>query len=169
MLHLKKKGKPFRHLKLAVPAAVLPLLVAGLLMAGFFIAGPLQAADKSLYDRLGGYVPIAATVDDLVDRLYVNGTLNANETVKHIHEKGGQAGFKFIVTAWVVEKTGGPKIYFGRELDEAHAHLGLSDREFDVVMTECKTTFYKFNVPEKEFGELMAMLESYRGEVVSTE
>lgn len=142
-------------------------LVMAFVVSAMLAVAPGGAAEKSLYDRLGGYVPIAATVDDLVDRLYVNGTLNANEVVKHIHEKQGQAGFKFIVTAWVVEKTGGPKVYFGRELDEAHAHLGLTDREFDVVMTECRTTFYKFNVPEKEFDELMALLESYRGQVVA--
>lgn len=142
-------------------------LVMALVVSAMLVVAPTGAAEKSLYDRLGGYVPIAATVDDLVDRLYVNGTLNANEVVKRIHEKQGQAGFKFIVTAWVVEKTGGPKVYFGRELEEAHAHLGLTDREFDVVMTECRTTFYKFNVPEQEFDELMALLESYRGQVVS--
>lgn len=141
-------------------------LLAVMMVLAVTMTSPF-AAEKSLYDRLGGYGPIAATVDDLVDRLYVNGTLNANETVKHIHDKGGKAGFKFIVTAWVVQRTGGPKVYFGRELDEAHAHLGLNDREFDVVMTECKTTFYKFNVPEAEFDELMAILESYRGDVVS--
>lgn len=131
------------------------------------VLAPAAAEDKSLYDRLGGYGPIAATVDDLVDRLYVNGTLNANPVVKAIHDRGEKAGFKFIVTAWVVEKTGGPKVYPGRTLDKAHAHLGLTNRDFDVVMNECRTTFYKFNVPAKEFDELMTMLESFRGEVVT--
>ncbi len=125
------------------------------------------AEEKSLYERLDGIYPIAATVDDLVDRLYVNGTLNANPVVKAVHDRQGQAGFKVLVTAWVVEKTGGPKMYPGLPLDKAHAHLNITDREFDVVMNECATTFYKFNVPEREFDELMALLESYRPQVVT--
>ena len=124
------------------------------------------AEEKSLYERLGIY-PIAATVDDLVDRLYVNGTLNANPAVKAVHDRQGQAGFKVLLTAWVVEKTGGPKMYPGLPLDKAHAHLNITDREFDVVMNEAATTFYKFNVPEREFDELMALLERYRPQVVT--
>lgn len=141
-------------------------LLAGLAM-GILLAATPAAAEPSLYERLGGYIPIAATVDDLVDRLYVNATVNQNPATKAVHDLNQRAGFKFIVTAWVVEKTGGPKIYFGRDMKEAHAQLSLTEREFDVVMTECKTTFYKFGVPEKEMNELMAMLESYKEQVVS--
>ncbi|MBI4005647.1 MAG: group 1 truncated hemoglobin [Gammaproteobacteria bacterium] len=128
---------------------------------------PAAAEEKSLYERLGGVYPIAATVDDLVDRLYVNGTLNANPAVKAVHDRQGQAGFKVMVTNWVVEHTGGPKNYSGLPLDKAHAHLNITNREFDVVMNECATTFYKFNVPKKEMDDLMALLESYRSQVVT--
>ncbi len=135
--------------------------------AAEYVAIAEAAEENSLYERLGGTYPIAATVDDLVDRLYVNGTLNANPAVKAVHDRQGQAGFKVLVTAWVVEKTGGPKMYPGLPLDKAHAHLNITDREFDVVMNEAATTFYKFNVPEREFDELMALLESYRPQVVT--
>ncbi len=135
--------------------------------AVILVAKPALAEEESLYERLGGIYPIAATVDDLVDRLHVNGTLNANPAVKAVHDRQGQAGFKVLVTAWVVEKTGGPKMYPGLPLDKAHAHLNITDREFDVVMNEAATTFYKFNVPEREFDELMALLESYRPQVVT--
>jgi Truncated hemoglobins len=136
-------------------------------VATILAAGPAAAEEKSLYDRLGGYNAIAATVDDLVDRLYVNGTLNANPAIKAVHDLGQKAGFKYIVTAWVIQNTGGPNIYPGRPLDEAHAHLGITDREFDVVMNECRTTFYKFNVAIKEFDEIMTLLESFRPQVVT--
>lgn len=139
--------------------------VAAALMV--LVATPSKAAEESLYQRLGGLYPIAATVNDIVDRLYVNGTLNANPIIKAIHAKQGQAGFKVMVTNWVVQRVGGPKIYSGETLDKAHAHLNISNREFDVVMNECATTFYKFNVPKKEMDELMAVLESYRTQVVT--
>ncbi len=152
---------------------VLRLLCAATAVAVVLVAMPTAAdeekseEEKSLYDRLGGVYPIAATVDNMVDRLYINGTLNANPAVKAVHDRQGQPGFKVLVTAWVVEKTGGPKMYPGLPLDKAHAHLNITDREFDVVMNEAATTFYKFNVPEREFDELMALLESYRPQVVT--
>lgn len=152
---------------LKIRAFAMGILGSLFLAAALFAAAPASAQEKSLYDRLGGFNPIAATVDDLVDRLYVNGTLNANPAIKAVHDLGNKAGFKYIVTAWVVEKTGGQKMYPGRTMDKAHAHLGVTDREFDIVLNECRTTFYKFNVPAKELEEVMAILEAQRPQVVT--
>ena len=129
----------------------------------------IATSGASLYDRLGGYNAIAATADDLTDRLYVNAALNANPAIAAFHDKHEKAGFKYMLTAWVVANTGGPKqVYSGRTMDEAHAKLSISAREFDIVMTECRTTFYKFNVPHKELEEMMAILESYKSRIVTS-
>ena len=125
-----------------------------------------MAEAQSLYERLGGYIPIAATADDLTDRLYVNETLNSNPAIKAFHDKHEKAGFKYILTNWVVQATGGPQVYQGKPMGDAHSHLGITEREFDIVMTECRTTFYKFNVPERELEDLMALLWSYKDEVI---
>ena len=130
-------------------------------------AGAEEKAGPSLYDRIGGYKGIAATVDDLVDRIYVNQTLNLNPALKQVHGLGEKAAFKLILATWVMEKTGGPKVYFGRDFKTAHGPLNITNREFDVILHECKETFYKFAVPEKEMGELMGALETYRDQVVS--
>ncbi|NIN35313.1 MAG: group 1 truncated hemoglobin [Gammaproteobacteria bacterium] len=134
----------------------------------------IAAEEKSLFERLGGTYAIAQTVDHLVNKLYVNNGLNANPIIKAIHDdKSTMPGFKVMLTNWVVARTGGPKIYqpdmFGRGvgMKESHAHLNISNREFDIIMNECKNTFYTFNVPEKELGELMADLESFRNEIVT--
>ena len=78
----------------------------------------------------------------------------------------GHAGFKFLVTAWSIEKTGGPACYPGREMGPAHAHLQVTDAEFDVVATEIAATLYHVGVPAQEHKEFMAIIESYRSEVV---
>ena len=128
---------------------------------------PASAQEKSLYDRIGGYKGVAATVDDLVDRIYVNGTLNKNPALKAVHDINERAAFKLILATWVMENTGGPKVYFGRPMNTAHAHLSITNREFDVILHECKETFYKFAVPEKELSELMGALEGLRKQVVT--
>lgn len=152
------KANPPRLLRRAAMGAIFALAVA---------AGPVKSAEQPLFERLGGVYGIAGAVDDLVNRLYVNGTLNANPAIKAVHDQHGQAGFKYLVTAWSIEASGGPKTYQGRPMDQAHAHLSITNREFDIVELEIKTSLAKFNVPAKEFDEFMAIIESNRSKVVT--
>jgi hemoglobin len=41
-----------------------------------------QVKQPSLYERLGGTYSIATVVDDFIERLLVNATLNANPAIK---------------------------------------------------------------------------------------
>ncbi|MER0237939.1 group 1 truncated hemoglobin [Fulvimarina sp. MAC8] len=125
--------------------------------------------NKSLFERLGGIYGISGAVDDLVNRLYTNESANKNPAVRHFHEQGGEAGFKFLVTAWSIQETGGPKIYPGRDMRESHAHLKVDQDEFDNVYTTIKQTLYQVGVPKQEREEFMAIIESYRSMVVAPE
>jgi hemoglobin len=131
------------------------------------LSGPAAAEEKSLYERIGGYKAVAAASDNLVDRLYKNATLNQNPALKAVHDLDERAAFKLILSTWVMENTGGPKVYFGRPMDKAHAHLSITNREFDVIMHECLQTFYQLGVGQKEIDELMAGLQSNREKVVT--
>lgn len=124
---------------------------------------------KSLYERLGGAYAIAAAVDMLVDRLHNNATLNLNEGVKDFHAPNYKAGYKFMVTAWSIEKAGGPKCYIGRDMFESHKHLGLTDYDFDVTAHEIRNTLYQVGAPRAENDEFMAIIEEYRGRIVAPE
>ena len=147
-------------------------LVAG---SAFFVSAPAMAED-SLYSRLGGTYNIASTVDHLVDKIYLNKGLNANPKLKAVHDRPEtKAGFKVMLTNWVVQETGGPKLYqpdeFGRgkSMKDSHPHLNISNREFDIILTECLETFYAFNVPNHEISQLMGDLETYRNVIVTSE
>lgn len=124
---------------------------------------------ESLFERLGGVYGIAGAVDDLVDRLYENDTANQNPAVREFHENYGKPGFKYLVTAWSIEYTGGPEVYPGRGMQEAHEDLEVSELEFDVVRTEIKTTLYQVGVPEPELREFMDIIDVFRDEVVADE
>jgi len=121
----------------------------------------------SLFERLGGIYGIAGAVDILTDRLYANASANTNPAVDAFHALGGHAGFRFLVTAWSVEQTGGPACYPGRDMLESHAHLGVSETDFDVVALEIAATLSFVGVPAQEHREFMAIIESYRSTVVS--
>jgi len=122
---------------------------------------------ETLYERLGGVYGIAGAVDDLVDRLYENETANQNPAVRDFHENYGKAGFKYLVTAWSIEYSGGPEVYPGRGMTEAHEDLEVTELEFDVVRTEIKTTLYQVGVPEREMREFMEIIDMFRDKVVA--
>ena len=52
---------------------------------------------KPLFDRLGGLYNISAVVDDFIDRLYVDDTLNANPAIKSARSQLRKPGLKFQV------------------------------------------------------------------------
>ncbi len=134
------------------------------------------AEEESLYSRLGGSYNIASTVDHLVDKIYVNRALNANPALKRVHDNvDSKAGFKVMLTNWVINETGGPKVYLpdpfgrGKSMKDSHPHLNITNREFNIIMVECLHTFYAFNVPDHEIKQLMTGLESYRNVIVTGE
>ena len=124
-------------------------------------------AKPTLFERLGGAYAIAAAADHLVDRLHTNATLNANDHVKKFHTDQFRAGYKFMVTAWSIEMSGGPKCYIGRDMFEAHKNLGLTNYDFDVTAHEIRNTLYQLGVPQTETNEFMDIIEKYRSKVVA--
>ncbi len=129
---------------------------------------PQASDDASLYERLGGAYAIAGAVDYLIDRLHTNASLNLNHGVEEFHADQYKAGYKFMVTAWSIEKTGGPKCYIGADMVGAHDHLALTDYDFDVTAHEIRNTLYQMGVPKPEIDEFMDIIESYRSDVVAT-
>jgi hemoglobin len=123
---------------------------------------------KSLYERLGGTYSIATAADRLIDSLHRNATLNsANGKVADFHVDKFKAGYKFMVTAWVIEMTGGPKCYPGRAMLDSHSHLGIGDYEFDVTAHEIRNTLFQLGVPRQEVVDFMNLVEAQRDSIVS--
>jgi hemoglobin len=144
---------------------VLSILVA--LWGLSAIAAPAQTPEASLYDRLGGVYSIAAVVDDFIERLLVNNTLNANPAIKAARDRVPKAGLKFRVTALVAQVTGGPEKYAGRSMKESHAHLHITEAEWQAMVVDFKKSLDKFKVPEREQKELVAIVESTKKDIVA--
>jgi hemoglobin len=124
---------------------------------------------ESLYERLGGTYGIAGAVDVLVDRLFANAAVNANEAVHAHHGNPANApGYKFLVTAWSIEATGGPRCYPGLDMEKAHDSLAIDEHGFDAVALEIAATLTFLGVPAAEHQEFMDIIESYRSAVVAS-
>jgi ribosomal protein S18 acetylase RimI-like enzyme/truncated hemoglobin YjbI len=120
----------------------------------------------SLYDRLGGVYNIAAVVDDFVDRIMANPTLNANPSVDEAHHRVSQAGFKYLVTEMVCWAAGGPQNYTGRAMRASHEHLGITESEWQVFLADFHASLDKFGVRPTEQAELLAIVASTKADIV---
>ncbi len=129
-------------------------------------AATATPAAKPLYDRLGGAYPIAVVVDDFIERLLVNGTLNANPAIDAARSRVPKAGLKFHVTTLVCQVTGGPCKYVGRDMKTSHAHLNITEKEWDAMVVDFRATLDSFKVPAAEQEELVAIVGSTKLEIV---
>src|SRR5580658_5027334 len=120
----------------------------------------------SLYERLGGVYAIAAVVDDFINRIMDNPKLNANPKVDEAHHKVSRAGFKYLVTEMVCWATGGPQKYTGRSMYDSHAHLAITEGEWQVFLGDFRDCLNHFNVPAAEQAELFAIVESTKKDIV---
>jgi hemoglobin len=120
----------------------------------------------TLYERLGGVYAIATVIDDFVDRIMDDPRLNANPKVNEAHHRVSPAGFKYLVTEQVCQATGGPQRYTGRSMYDSHAHLEITEQEWQAFLDDLKQTLDKFSVPEAERAELFAIVDSTKREIV---
>lgn len=148
-----------------VRTAVLAAVVV--IMAGVATrTATAQATQPSLYDRLGGVYGIATVVDDFIERLLVNATLNANPAINEARKRVPKPGLKFHVTALVCAATGGKCAYTGRPMKESHEKLNISQAEWNAMVLDFKATLDKFKVPQREQQELITIVDSTRNDIV---
>jgi hemoglobin len=125
-----------------------------------------QVTQPSLYERLGGTYRIATVVDDFIERLLVNATLNANPAISEARKRVPKAGLTFHVTTLVCEVSGGPCKYTGRTMKESHQHLNITQAEWDAMVADFKATLNKFKVPQQEQQELITIVGSTKNDIV---
>ena len=155
--------------------------VAGAAALGLFPASAEAAVEseesgesgkhrKSLYDRLGGYFGIAAVVNRFSDQIIINPILNRNPALRAWNETEAEArlpGLKFGRTLWIAAKAGGPFVYTGLPLDEAHAEFNLTAEEFAEVGAEIVRALEFFGVPKREQRELVKAYRTSMSDVVT--
>jgi hemoglobin len=149
------------------------LLHMVLFIAAFFLLTNITFAqetgksmEKSLYERLGGVHAVAQVVDDFVERIWVNEVLNENPKNKQAMGISKPA-LKYLATELTCMAIGGPQKYSGRSLKEVHSGLNISEREWEAMVSDFKTTLNKFDIPQKEQEELLEVVGSVKGDIVT--
>jgi len=134
-----------------------------------FFAGagqaPLEAKEKTLYQRLGGKKAIVAVVDEFVGRVAADTRINhyfaaAAADPQHL------AMFKMKLADQICMAAGGPCKYTGKDMKTAHMGMGISTADFDALVEDLVAALDKFKVGEREKGELLGALGPMKGDIV---
>jgi hemoglobin len=125
---------------------------------------PVQAKmmhhGPSLYKRLGGKAAIVAVVDDFVGNVAADARINAffaNANIPRLKQR---------LVEQICVGTGGPCKYRGKNMKEAHKGMGVGGKDFDALVEDLAKSLNKFKVPEKEQGELVAILGPMKTDIV---
>ncbi len=121
---------------------------------------PAAAGGSSLYKRLGGEVAVTAVIDEFVARLSVN------PLIKDRFEGSNVPRLRRMLIEQVCAASGGPQKYTGRDMKTVHRGMGVTDAEFDALVGDLVGALDRFRVPEREKGELLAVLGPMRKDIV---
>ena len=134
-------------------------------------ATPEGTPEQTLYDRLGGIFAISAVVNRFSDAIITNPKLNVNPALRAWNETEAAdrlPGLKVMRTVWVAALTGGPFVYTGLPLHEAHTRFHLTSDEFDEVGAEIVRALDYYGVPEQEKQQLVDAYMVSKPDVVSS-
>jgi len=135
----------------------MPFLIAFALGA---CQSTMMAPQNSLYDRLGGQPAITAVVDDFVANVAADNRINSFFARTDIPR------LKKLLVEQICQATGGPCTYTGRSMQAAHKGMNITDAQFNALVEDLQKSLNKFKVPEKEQGDLLAVLGPMKPQIV---
>ena len=117
----------------------------------------------SIYERLGEQRGISAAVDDFYDRILADPELTSYfEGVDMGRLRAHQAKL-------LVQVTGGPAEYDGRELVIAHDELDVTPQAFDRVVGHLVATLTALGVQDDDIAAVGEALAAHRDDIVTAE
>lgn len=130
------------------------------ILGGALVACASTPEPKTLYQRLGGQPAVVAVVDDFV------ANVADDPAIKQRFARTDVPKLKRLLVEQICEATGGGCKYSGRGMRESHRGMNITTAEFNAMGGDMLKTLEKFNVPQREKDELMALLGSMGPEIV---
>ncbi len=119
-----------------------------------------QMNGPSLYQQLGGQAGITTVVHAFVINVSKDKRINAAFAHANLTELQTQ------LVAFIGEKAGGPEIYTGPDMYQAHKGMNITDAQWSAFMQDLGATLKQEKVPELAQSELLGLLMPMKSEIV---
>ena len=120
---------------------------------------------NSLYVQLGGYDKLVAFREDFLGRMLkdsITAPFFAGLSEKELDR------LRQMVVDQLCQVTGGPCIYVGKSMKEAHKDLGITPEVWNEAMRLFNLTMDDFHMTRDQRNELLAIVRSVEPEIVSS-
>lgn len=114
----------------------------------------------SVSETIDGGIVVAEAVEKFYEKL------RADEVVGVFFEDADVAALKTHQEMFLTAALGGPDAYEGRDMRAAHAHLDITDSDFDLFLGHLAETLSELGAAPERTAELLAVLEPLRKEIV---
>lgn len=122
--------------------------------------GPGRAAERSLYDRLGGDVVVRAVAAEVID------TVAANHDLGRSFRDSNLERIKRLLAEQICSIAAGPCHYTGDSMREVHAGHAISQAEFYGMVEVLQHSLRRHGVALRERNELVALLAPMERDIV---
>ncbi len=138
----------------------LALIAVSLLGCAGSATRPAPTAKDALYRELGGTPGITQVVDLFLVRL------NADARINTLFAHVDHADLRRLVIEQLCAATGGPCVYSGRSMEEAHSGLNLTEADFSAFMGDLVAAMDEGKVPMAQQNRLLALLVPMKPQIV---
>jgi hemoglobin len=119
-------------------------------------SGLIAPGEETLFDRLRGRDGISSVVQEFYTRVLRDPQLD------HYFADVPMWRLQRHMVAFLVQATGGPKEYEGREMREAHTGLDIRPRDFDRVAVHLVATLADFGVSPEDSDAVVEAIASLK-------
>ena len=117
---------------------------------------------ESLYERLGRSEGITKIAGDAVDNHLANPLI----ATRYENAKANVEELKNAAASFFIAGTGGPDVYEGQNMIEAHKGMNINATEFMAVIDDILAALSANDIDQRTQEEVLFVLYSMRGEIV---
>ncbi len=123
-------------------------------------------SNSTLWERLGGTEVIEPVVHDFVILAAGDSDINLFRDERYPLDNEGVERLERLMVEFLSSITNGPLEYSGGDLKSVHQGMKVSESEFKALAADFVAVLKKHEVPEKEINELIALLGTYKDDIV---
>jgi hemoglobin len=144
---------------------VLSLTIIASLVIGISCKDDEAAATANLYTRLGKTEGISSVVDQFLTNVAADNNINSRFAAT-VADNNKFMALRTNLINQICAGSGGPCTYTGKTMVAAHTGMNITEAEFNSLVGDLVAALNSKSVPEKEKGELLAVLGPMKTDIV---
>jgi hemoglobin len=122
---------------------------------------------KALWERLGGTEKVKKIVEDFAAGVARDPAVNFSRNGKINLDRDEATALKKKLVDMISEASGGPFKYKGKNMQDSHQGMGITDAEFDAHTAQLRIALEKNGIQQDDIKELLKVIEATRKDIVA--